>query len=353
LNLDAYTEPLLAQLLSSTEQSANRDILIETEKVQNRDERIGDVEGNSSNQKKAQKVPVASKLEERKQLRAERAAQWKALMEAKPDDKYEDPRDLAAIKSAIANMGDYKLKTADNYIVPENERVDADKKKRQIILLNDSIKSLKDQFNAKVFSLRDSKVRIIQQFHDNVNRIKEINEELVTLGESVDVVPEPPTLETGLYPEDREKVTPQDIEELLKEEQVQSTKRGKDDGLGFGNSPAVVPKEKPVSSKKDVKIAMQEVIAPVAVAVPSTPSKQGAAKTDFASKQAELEKIELTVHRLQLKYEKNRLIETLQENITQFDKAIALLSKERMLLAAGILNSFRFEICRNQIACII
>ena len=40
-------------------------------------------------------------------------------------------------------MGDYKLKTGDKYIVPENERVDADKKRRQINLLADSMQILK------------------------------------------------------------------------------------------------------------------------------------------------------------------------------------------------------------------
>lgn len=65
-------------------------------------------------------------------------------MDSKPDDKYQDPNDVAAIRYATAHMGDYKLKSADNFIVPENERVDADKKKRQILLLNESIRSLKE-----------------------------------------------------------------------------------------------------------------------------------------------------------------------------------------------------------------
>jgi hypothetical protein len=98
----------------------------------------------SEGQKKHNKNQTTSKkLEARKQVRAERAAIWKQLLESKPDEKYEDPRDVAAIRSAIANMGDYKLKTADDYIVPESERVDADKKRKEIILLNRSINCLK------------------------------------------------------------------------------------------------------------------------------------------------------------------------------------------------------------------
>jgi hypothetical protein len=65
-------------------------------------------------------------------------------LKAKPDEKYEDPKDMQAIRYAQANMGDYKLKTSDKYIVPENERVDADKKKRQINLLAESIQILKE-----------------------------------------------------------------------------------------------------------------------------------------------------------------------------------------------------------------
>lgn len=69
---------------------------------------------------------------------------WKELMDAKPDENYEDPQDVAAIRYAETHMGDYKLKTGEKYIVPESERVDADKKKRQMILLKDSIFQLKE-----------------------------------------------------------------------------------------------------------------------------------------------------------------------------------------------------------------
>ena len=65
-------------------------------------------------------------------------------MEEKPDENYEDPRDVAAIRYAEQHMGDYKLKTGEKYIVPEEERVDADKKKKQLTLLKESIFGLKE-----------------------------------------------------------------------------------------------------------------------------------------------------------------------------------------------------------------
>ncbi|RKO93288.1 hypothetical protein BDK51DRAFT_14775, partial [Blyttiomyces helicus] len=44
----------------------------------------------------AKPMDTRSKLEARKQLRAERSTMWKALMDQKPDDNYEDPRDASA-----------------------------------------------------------------------------------------------------------------------------------------------------------------------------------------------------------------------------------------------------------------
>lgn len=40
-----------------------------------------------------------------------------------------------AIKEAREKMGDYKLKTAKDYVVPERQRVNADKKKLQLLKL--------------------------------------------------------------------------------------------------------------------------------------------------------------------------------------------------------------------------
>jgi hypothetical protein len=90
---------------------------------------------------------AANKLDERKAQRNERMSVFKDLMKNKPDNKYEDPRDVAAINYAHNNMGDYKLKTNEDYIVPENERIDTDKKKRQITLLTEGAHMLKQVEN--------------------------------------------------------------------------------------------------------------------------------------------------------------------------------------------------------------
>ena len=65
--------------------------------------------------------------------------QWDELYRNKPDEGYQDPKDVAAIKEARENMGDYKLKTAKDYVVPESLRVNAEKKRIQLLNLLDQV----------------------------------------------------------------------------------------------------------------------------------------------------------------------------------------------------------------------
>lgn len=65
--------------------------------------------------------------------------QWEELYNTKPDDDYEDPADVAAIKEAKDNMGDYKLKTAKNYVVPDHLRMNVEKARGRLLILKDLV----------------------------------------------------------------------------------------------------------------------------------------------------------------------------------------------------------------------
>ena len=60
-------------------------------------------------------------------------------MSSKPDDDYEDPADLAAIKEAQENMGDYKLKSADDYVVPDHLRMNVEKARVRLLILKELV----------------------------------------------------------------------------------------------------------------------------------------------------------------------------------------------------------------------
>ena len=53
----------------------------------------------------------------------------------RPDEKSEDPVDAREFKHARDNMGDYKLKTAKDYVVPKAQRITTDKKRKELLLL--------------------------------------------------------------------------------------------------------------------------------------------------------------------------------------------------------------------------
>ena len=52
----------------------------------------------------------------------------------KPDEKSDDPEDAAAYKQARENMGDYKLKTANDFVVHDIQRVNTLRKKKELLL---------------------------------------------------------------------------------------------------------------------------------------------------------------------------------------------------------------------------
>ena len=102
-----------------------------------------------------------SKAQERMLRRQARAKEWAEFNAKRPDEKYEDPADVSAIQWAENNMGDFSLKTDDDYVVPEAQRVNAQKKRRQLVLLDESIHAIKMGFNERFMALRDLKRRML------------------------------------------------------------------------------------------------------------------------------------------------------------------------------------------------
>ena len=72
-------------------------------------------------------------------------------------------------------MGDYPLKRASTYRVPDHMRINIEKKRRQKILLEESIYNMKAEFNGKVLGLRDIKEKLIESIIRANARIGEIN----------------------------------------------------------------------------------------------------------------------------------------------------------------------------------
>ncbi len=117
---------------------------------------------------------MATKLEEKKNKRKQRQIEWGIFNASKPSDK-DDPVDLEKIRKAEKYMGDYPLKMGGTYTVPENQRINTEKKSHQKILLDESIYNIKSDFNSHVLALRDLKLSIIDWIAKANQRINEIN----------------------------------------------------------------------------------------------------------------------------------------------------------------------------------
>ena len=142
-----------------------------------------------------------SAFEIRKELRQKRSELLKDHDGHKPAEDADDPQDIKAIEEAAKNLGDYKIKTAADYEVPEDQRVNAEKKRRQMILLQESIHKIKCNFNKKLIACRDVKSEVVLSIQAYNRRIRIIDEQLSQKERSRDLWE--PKLDAWEYPEDR------------------------------------------------------------------------------------------------------------------------------------------------------
>ena len=123
--------------------------------------------------------------------RRQREANLKVLQEQRPAENADDPRDLAAIEAAKANMGDFKLKGAEDYVVPERMQMTAERKRRQIALLFESIQNIRSAFNMRVMQLRILKGSITDNTEADNVRLAEINAQLGIDDDLMSIVVDP------------------------------------------------------------------------------------------------------------------------------------------------------------------
>jgi WD40 repeat protein len=260
----------------------------------------------------------AQGFEARKLLRQARQAKLKGLEAERPAEDAEDPRDVRAIAFAEAHMGDYKLKTAANYVVPEEQRVNADKKRRQMVLLEESMHSVQMNFNGRFLSLRDLKKQIIQQIKDDNSRIHAINSEL---GQSESLW-EPVTSDAE-WPELRDIVTEENL-------------RAHKSSLGVS-----APEQEQPSEEANT----QDADAPPPIGLDDSETKLQAAidagvpeymvrivKSPCTGELSELQLAEQEASHRRLKHERSSLMQKTSQTVGMFDEAIYELRQEKMQL---------------------
>jgi cilia- and flagella-associated protein 44 len=154
------------------------------------------------------KSKAQEEREKRSRLREERKIKIDAKKRQEPSSDTKDPMDERDIETAKATMGDFKLKTSPDYVVPKSLCVNASQKRRQMFLLMESSHNLKMELNSRLLALRENKSRLIEWIKEQNKVIFEINKELGVQESLFE-----PHFQDDEWPEDYYKVTDEDLDE--------------------------------------------------------------------------------------------------------------------------------------------
>jgi len=176
-----------------------------------------DVTDASGSQNAERTLSGAEQRELRRQQRLQRKAQIQELERAKPNEQYEAPEDVEAIANAEATLGNYMLKTSEDYQVPENQRMNAEKKRRQMFLLEESIHAIKTEFNQRVLALRDFRQQVRAEVERDLLALAEIDDQLGTKTDWVAGILDNPAGAPPEFPERRFEFNDADIQAFARD----------------------------------------------------------------------------------------------------------------------------------------
>jgi WD40 repeat protein len=150
-----------------------------------------------------------STADARRDRRKERKDGMTSHLQQKPNEDEDDIRDLNAIRLAEKTIGDFKLKCADDYEVPEEQRINTFKKVRQMGMLEESMLTMRLQFNKRFLALRDLKRQIIFAIRRDNQRVRDIDAELKQSPMSEALWE--PAFDPSEYPDDVDEVTAEEL----------------------------------------------------------------------------------------------------------------------------------------------
>jgi hypothetical protein len=240
------------------------------------------------------------------------------LERQKPNANEARPEDLAAICYAEASIGDYKLKSAETYVVPVAQRVNALQKRRQMLLMQESVRTIKAQFNARLLALRDLKRRLIDDVNRDVARVTDLGNLLSDPSDTLNPVAE----SAGEWPEDRDHVTDADLGRYERDlEQRQVTKQVIS---AYGGA---------VAEKTSA-----EAVPPPAKTTPIVTNENVAAHEQLlnALEKSTLEKRRADWERVRWRHERDTLRARIDVTIAAFDVAVEGLRREKFRLDADL-----------------
>lgn len=339
--LDPEVANFIAESTTTVTESEERDQLPEdstthgTESVAGTDAETGaSVQSQHSQPKRrrfgrfGQKAPMKKIVhtpDEHTQMRRKRDEKKKAIMDLKPPSNYSDPADLEAIEIAKKTIGDYKLKDDPTYIAPEEERMNATKKRRQLMLLQNAINEMKIGFNTKLDELAHLKEELIQSIQATNRELEEIS---LTIGndptEELTIIPKKDELEPLLDLRDKIDVVIPSPEAISFAEQVAAAAKRRIEAQAGKQKQAQPQRRGNAASKRQQ-------------------AQQAKRKHEEREKLSEVETIEQSQIHAQLEYRKKVLKRNIENGIARFDQKVLEISEEKAKIHSEVvLAELRF-----------
>ncbi|XP_036602238.1 cilia- and flagella-associated protein 44 [Trichosurus vulpecula] len=272
---------------------------------------------------KMKKIMVKAEKAQNKIL--QRRKEWEELYKSKPEDDYEDPKDVLAIKEAQNNMGDFNLKTAPDYKIPEQMRINAAKKEEEIGILEAMAHEKKFNMNKCIISLRDQKIAVIEEIQCLVQELKTIH---AILPEAKHLpIPEVPQLQPEEVPEKKYQYDEEILLEFKLEQEkktVEEQQKEPEEGfLGFGTGITKTSAKDGELLRQDSKVAKIPMVI-----LPEVPKPVEFPKTEPTEVELEIMKKE----EIRNVYMQQYVIDRIRELIITFDAEFRLLRHQKLKL---------------------
>nr|XP_046230506.1 cilia- and flagella-associated protein 44 isoform X2 [Scatophagus argus] len=267
--------------------------------------------------KAAEKAEQArAKIEKRKQ-------EWAQFYAEKPNEDCEDPQDVEAICKAKENIGDLKLKSAKDFTVPEHLRMNAERKRAQLIGLEQHVHKKQTEMNERIIALRDSKVRLVPQLHAQAQQLQKIQQSL-----AVHLHRPSPALPNILLEETPEKkllYSHNTLERyrVLREQRFQTMEQEEQEG-----AQSLLEQ---LEKEMEGEVEKQEKGAPSWSASSATKEEEGTVVEEGAEL-SELEEELQKEEEIRLLHEQDSLLEQMESSMCQFDAELHLLRHQKLLL---------------------
>lgn len=121
---------------------------------------------------------LLNKYRERKSKELARKKEWQIVNAERPNPEIDHPTDRKLIEEAQQTIGNYKLKTDPNFEAMEDERESVAKKLQELMKTREDVYNIRNEYNQKIFALRDKKKNLIDYIHRKLEKLDEVHLEI-------------------------------------------------------------------------------------------------------------------------------------------------------------------------------